>query len=171
MPYWHPSCSCAAFGGSSPSNRGSFRAWQRAEGGADSLPPLDEFMGCDIGSQGSLCSKERGRRLLYLFMKQFIWWGGSHRTPRGRRGLPGLHTHACGGAEPRVLPGRWVPAGAAAEGLPPLCSARHAAGVVCVHAHACLVATGRCRGLGCPRSCSSALPAGLAPSLGDTQRG
>lgn len=132
MLYQHPCCSCAAFGGSSPSNRGSFRAWRRVEGGADSLPPLDEFMGCDIGSQGSLCSQERRRRLLYLFMKQFIRWGGSHRVPPRQAGAAGAARTRVGGAEPRVLPGRWVPARGAAEGLPPLCSTRHAVGVMCV---------------------------------------
>lgn len=59
-------------------NRSSRRAWLRAEGDADSLPPPDEFMGCDIISQGSLCSKERRRRLLALLMKQFIRWGWSY---------------------------------------------------------------------------------------------
>lgn len=49
-------------------------------------------MGCDIISQGSLCSKERRRRLLALLMKQFIRWGWSYcMLPRqaGGGGVPG----------------------------------------------------------------------------------
>lgn len=132
----HRSCPCGAFGAFSPWKRSSFCAWLRAEAGADSLPPLDEFMGCDIISRGSLCSEER-RSLIYLLMKRFIRWSWSHRA------LPGLpRTRVCGGGR---APGRcpaggchqgWqssVPAwGWAAEGLSPPYSPHTVLGAGCV---------------------------------------
>lgn len=110
-------------------NRSSRRAWLRAEGDADSLPPPDEFMGCDIISQGSLCSKERRRRLLALLMKQFIRWGWSYcMLPRQAGGGGGCPVGRCrGGWQPCGSSPGWgprcsIPAWGAAEGLPPSCS-------------------------------------------------